>query len=690
MNAGTVPLRPIRVLFSRPSPMLVLDFETYFDRQYSLRRMSIPEYIHDARFDVQGLAVRHPTGRAEFRPDVQAALGELTDQYGPRLEQVTVVMHNAYFDAAVLAWRYGLQPPVILDTMLMAHHVYGPKQDGGGSASLKDLATRFGLAAKGDLDFMAGVQHPTPGQLDELARYAVNDAEITFRIAERLRPRMTNPRVELPLIAHTVRLFTERQLSVDLGRIAVVEQLVRGHVNASIAATGATAQQISGNATFRTLLEDALAATGRAVPLKPGKLRSIPALAKSDGAMQALLADPDERVRRLARARLDKGSADATLSRLAKLGQMSTARGALAGGGGTTLPVHLVYCGAHTGRFAAAGGFNLQNLPAPGRAQSDHERQVATELRRCLRAVPGHKLVSVDASQIECRVLAWLAGQQDILDCFAQGRDLYSEFAAGTLGLEIRKPRAGDGPEVSARLTTLRQVGKEAVLGLGFQMGVEKFVERLRANPAVAALFAGGVLSDRACADLVYGYRGRYPGIEAFWRACDSGFRDAMQHGTGGAGPIALRAEGDGDGGTDLVARLPSGRELRYPAVRTEPPSGPKYYIDRDGRRACFQPIEPQLVYGRGSRISTYGGKITENFVQAVARDILAEAILRLERAGWPVFLHVHDEVVLQVPAERASACSEAAHAALSTPPSWAAGLVLGAEGRVTDDLFKS
>src|SRR5688572_27657038 len=138
----------------RTAPIAVLDFETYFDDAYSLRKLSIVEYVHDRRFRVHGLAVRYADGGARFHTNVPAALAEMADRYGPRLERALVVMHNGYFDAAILAWKYDLRPPVILDTMLLSHHVYGPRADGGASASLGSLALRLGLVPKERLDFM--------------------------------------------------------------------------------------------------------------------------------------------------------------------------------------------------------------------------------------------------------------------------------------------------------------------------------------------------------------------------------------------------------------------------------------------------------------------------------------------------------------------------------------------------------
>ena len=191
-----------------PDWLLVLDFESYFDAAYSLQKLTIPEYVHDARFFVHGLAIRRPSGGCEFRDDVEDALKELRGEFGERLERVTVAAHNTLFDGYVLAKRFDLRPAHLTDTLAMARHVF-PRAENG----LAALAERFGLPPKGaTLCELKGVRELSVVQAAEFATYAKRDAQLCFDIACRLLPRISRPEVELRLIDHTIRLFTERAL----------------------------------------------------------------------------------------------------------------------------------------------------------------------------------------------------------------------------------------------------------------------------------------------------------------------------------------------------------------------------------------------------------------------------------------------------------------------------------------------
>ena len=654
-------------------PLLIIDIETYFDRAYSLRQLSLQEYINDARFHIHGIAVLHPDGRGEFRGDVERLLSELRAEYGRRLEKVVVVMHNAYFDYAVLHWSYGITISNIFDTMLASYHVVGRAGEGGERASLASLARAFGLTPKGDLHFMEGVWAPDPVQAVQLREYALNDVGITKAIAEELLPRITNTKIELPIMAHTVRMFAEGSLRVDAQRLEEALALVRDRLEAGLASLGLTEEDVSKNKPFTELLTQALARTGRSIPMKEGKHGPTPAIAKTDEAMLALAEDEDPVVQKLACLRLQKRSADQTLSRLEYLRRASTARKGL-------VSFQIIYHGSHTGRFAGGGGFNVQNIPTAKRAKTQHGRETATAIRRCLRAHDGQQLVAVDAAQIEARVLAWVAGQQDLLETFAAGRNVYAEFGTACLGREVRKPAPEDAPEDIARLSALYGLSKAAVLGLGYSMGVLRFKATLKMDPLITPLFDDGTLTNAVCAAIVYAYRERHPRIKELWGNCDEAFRRAIDGLPSTVGPMEFLRDID-----TVIIRLPSTRELRYPGARLEPSSREIAYIGKDGLPSTFSTDRPAIVYHKKTRL--YGGKITENIVQAIARDILVEVILRLERGGWPVCLHIHDEIVMQVDANRAEECKAAAVAALSTSPLWATDLPLAAEGGIGESL---
>lgn len=648
--------------------MVVLDFETYYDAKYSLTKLTIPEYVHDPRFHVHGLAVRWPDGRCEFCTDVEAALTHLRDAFGEHLERTTVVCHNAAFDLYSLSRRYNLRPRHFTDTMLLAYHSLGRRdRNNGQAASLEALAKFYKLpVTKGNLDFMSGVRNPGVQQLAELADYAKNDVSITAMLAERLLPEVTRPEVELPILQHSVRLFTERSIRIDTNGIEPIAAAVRLQTEQFLAKTGATAETISKDGAFTMLLQAALTRTGRKLPLKAGKNGAIPATARKDPEMLALVGDDDPVVAALAAARVEKKAEHQKLARLDTLKRIAAATGGY-------VPPYLVYCGAHTGRFSGGGGFNVQNLGRSG---------VGAQIRGLLVARPGHVFVVADLAQIEARVTAWCANQQDMLAAFRDRRDLYSEFASRTLGREVRKPRSDDPPYVKAQLEPLRMVGKAAVLGLGFGMGPLKYMNTLRAEPNVAGLFDTGALTPIICRDIVMAFRRTYPRIPRLWSDLEAAARASADGGRHSVGPVRFERSGQ-----VTLLWLPSGRALRYLDLRLEARQRSIRYLGEDGMESEFTPDGPAMVYGADTVL--YGGKLTENIAQAIARDVLVEAILRLEAAGWLVLFHVHDEVVLEVKREQADAAREAIGRELARALPWADGLPLDCEVSVLDRYAK-
>ncbi len=644
----------------------VLDFETYFDNNYSLKKLTIPEYVFDPRFHVHGLAIRSPDGCTTFRADVERALEELPQRFGKQLERTTVVCHHAHFDFYILNHLYGLRPRNFLDTLLLANHVHGPRQISGQKVSLRALAQRYGIGIKGDLEFMSGVRYPSALQLADLTAYAEHDANLTWQLVVLLLPKITRPEIEIPIAMHAVRLFTERGINIDIPGIDNLEHQVCKQVEQYLDQAGVTREEVSKDKKFTELLESALASTGRTIPMKTGKQGPIPATARKDPEMQALEVDDNPAVAALVRGRLEKKSEDQKLSRLDTLRRVATATRGI-------LPPYLVYFGCHTGRFSGGGGFNLQNLAKNG---------LGGRIRNLLVARPGHTFVIADLAQIEARITAWFADESTLLDAFTAGRDIYSEFAGRTFGQTVRKPREDDPREMRERLTALREVGKQAVLGLGYQMGALEFMKQLRAKPVVARLFETGQLTPVACKQIVQSFRETYASITCLWRWLDDAARNAVD----GVQSTTQKLNFLRDGHV-MKVWLPSGRSLRYENLRLEAARRSIRFLGDDGMEHEFTPEDASVAYGRESHL--YGGKLCENIVQATARDLLVEAILRLENSDLRVMFHVHDEVVVEVAEADADAASQAIDAELSRQPPWADGLPVKCEVQVANRYTK-
>lgn len=277
-------------------------------------------------------------------------------------------------------------------------------------------------------------------------------------------------------------------------------------------------------------------------------------------------------------------------------------------------------------------------------------------IRTSFIASPGNLLVDADFSAIEARVISWLAGEQWRIDVFRTHGKIYEASASQMFGIPIEKIKKGN-PEYA-----LRQKGKVAELALGYQGSVGALIQ-------MGALNMG--LSEEELPDIVSRWREANRRIRDLWYAMENAaVRVISEGGSVGVGCVMLSREFDNSTGTDcMTILLPSGRKLYY--------INPKLGIN--------QWDKPSIVYmgmndkNKWGEIETYGGKLVENVVQAIARDCLACAIERLESAGYPVVFHIHDEVVIDIPADRADL--DTVVRIMGAPIPWAADLPLNADG---------
>ena len=668
-----------------PADAIVLDFETYFDKDYHLPRssadkLSMVEYVMDERFEATGLGCRM-LGTASYSaflaPDrVRPCLEQLQADYGPDLAGVTVVVQNGKFDCLVLRERYGITPKYVVDILDLSRHL-----DARDRHSLDHLAKKYRAPTpKGDTAAFRGLhwQTMTEAQRVALRDYCLNDVEIEVYLFETLLPKLTWPQVELRIANQTLRQFLVPQIKVDmaLGERLIVDMAAelqrpvdeinslgvrvitpavkkrKGWIPPSMRLV--TVADVSKDRTFLSMLEAALP-EGESVPRKQGKLKMIPALAKTDTALDYLLNHSSEEVRTLMEARKATDSWPAHISRVRKIMAQAAARGGMLG-------IPLTYCAAHTGRYGGTGGINAQNFGA--RDVHDLIKQVG----QMLTAPDGRVLGTGDLSQIEARVVAWFAGQEDLLTAFAQGRDIYSEFAQDQIyHKETRKPRPGDPPELARTLTTRRNVGKETILGAGFGMGGETFYQRCLQKPSLKDAIASGELTRQLCSRAIAVYRQRFSKIPDFWKEVERAWRYVARYRDKEA---TVSHQGRtlrfwNEGGT-VVIQLPSSRCLFYPG-------------------ASVSAVDDTCRYRWGH---VYGGAITENVVQATARDIFVLGLLRMEDAGFNVLFSVHDQAVNLLKAGDTEALA-AVHRLQCVLPPWAEGLPVATEGDLTERYHK-
>jgi DNA polymerase len=352
----------------------------------------------------------------------------------------------------------------------------------------------------------------------------------------------------------------------------------------------------------------------------------IYAFAATDPAFMELLDDPDARIRALCEARVAVKS-NTSITRAERLLR--------SGAGGRAMPVYYKYAGAHTWRFSGGDKQNWQNFKRGG------------ELRLSILAPRGYALVVGDSSQIEARVNAWLWGQDDLIEAFRRGEDIYSLFATESIY----------GTKVTKADKERRHVGKTAILGLGYQMGAKKFRATLARGTGGPAVH----LSEEVAMMIVQAYRKRYSKIAEGWTICQRIIEDMA---AGRKGEYrCLRWEKE-------TVWLPNGMRLKYPRLK--------------------QQDNGDWTYTRkGNIIKIYGGLLCENLVQALARIIVASDQLLEIAATYPVVMTTHDEVVACVKKAFAKKCEAFMQMCLKRPPVWAPDLPVTCETGYAENYSK-
>ena len=392
----------------------------------------------------------------------------------------------------------------------------------------------------------------------------------------------------------------------------------------------------------------------------------LPGLRKEDVSMLLERNDLPKEIRRVLEIRQQLGKTS-----VKKYVAMETAKGADDRVRGLTQ-----YYGANrTGRWAGRL-VQLQNLPRNYLKTLDYARElvriknydgirflygnVPDTLSQLIRTafIPseGHKFVVADFSAIEARVIAWLAGEQWVNEVFATHGKIYEATASQMFHVPIEKIVKGN-PEYS-----LRQKGKVATLALGYQGGTAALI-------AMGALNMG--LAEEELPDIVQRWRNANPRIRDLWYAVEQAALTTMQTAQPqGINGLIFRYEGElMYGQSFLTVQLPSGRKLFYPK--------PFLKENQFGKMAIHYYTVGQQTK-KWEVASTYGGKMTENIVQAIARDCLAETLRRIEQLGLQVVFHVHDEVIIDAPME---VTVEQICDLMAEPISWAPGLILKGAG---------
>lgn len=644
--------------------ILVLDFETRWDsKTYTLSKMTTEAYIRDKRFKAFGV------GYKWYGDDDDKVywVGEKDlNRFFSSIDwkSTAVLAHNAQFDCAILSWVFGARPAFIFDSLSMARALRGIEVGN----SLAKLSEELGLPPKGKaVHSTDGVSELTPDVEQELGDYCKHDVFLCEKVFDHLV--QGYPTKELKLIDLTLKMFTNPCLELDESTLVEAIHEERERREGLLAKLDIAESDLASNDKFAAILRklgvEPPLKKKKATPKNPNPVGYTYAFAKNDALFQALLNGDNEDVALLCEARL---AVKSTLERTRAQRFLDISRRG-------TLPVPLNYYGAHTGRWSASkgSGINLQNLKR------------GSFLRKSISAPDGYSLIVADLSQIEPRVLAYLCDYRELLQIFASGEDAYSLF-----GRQIF-----NNPEISkTKYPELRQSAKAALLGCGYGMGWRSFAGQLLtgflgAPPVLydkafakqagvdAELFKKFVDWDknveaaleipRVCSDeqilihsvatkqIVDKYRAAAVPVTEFWYMCNELIHLSLAGGKERKHKGLIFRKGE------IV--LPSGLSLKYPDLQAQP--------DERGRI--------QWVYGKDKK-RLYGGKIVENIVQAVARCVMTDGMLRIQ-TRYPVVLTVHDEAVALVPEAEAESAYDFMIDCMTMSPKYMPGIPLAADG---------
>ena len=593
--------------------ILTIDFETYYAKDYGLGKMTTEEYIRNPQFQVIGVAVKVNSDEPIWFSGTKEKTKAFLDEFD--WANSVAVAHNAMFDMAILNWHFDIRPKRIVDTLSMARALHTIEVGG----SLAALADYYQIGQKGTEVHSALGKRRIDFDAESLARYGEyckNDVDITRELFGILAQDF--PLVEYKLIDLTIRMFTEPKLLLD-------GEILMSHLTSVKNSKEQFLRQfdrdhLMSNPKFADLLKS----YGVTPPVKisPTTGKETYAFSKSDEGFKELLEHHSPIVQALAAARLGVKSTleETRTERLLGIDKRGN------------LPIPLRYYAAHTGRWGGDDKLNMQNLPR------------TSALKYAICAPIGYKMIDSDSSQIEARTLAWLAGQDDLVQAFENGEDVYKQMASKIYNKEEEWVSKSE-----------RFVGKTTILGSGYGMGAAKFQAQL-ANFDVE-------LGLEECKRIIDVYRKSYAKIPELWYAAGNAIDSMLKNQvtTLGRGGL-LTVEGN------KGIRLPNGLYLKYPNIRKVIGESGKEEVVYDTKRG--KAIIPTRIYG---------GKLIENVCQALARIIIGNQMLMINKK-YRVVMTVHDAVACLVPQDEVENAKEYVEMCMRVRPEWGMELPLNCE----------
>lgn len=667
-----------------------LDFETFYKTKGSVGNKSLKlggstlyNYIFDPRFHETGVGVGEDEGDIEFIHDPEE-LGELMDEFQGRREggeRIGVVAFNTGFDCAVANWRFGTTFDMYFDVQGMRQLLFPNAPKNLAQAAIDQWPDDATKRKGEELAMFDGIEYQYMSESDReiLGRYCIQDVALTRDLFYEYIGQIFIGGLaeEIELMHITLRAAIEPQFVIDTSPL--IERIAIEKAKKKSAWEGAVEflagynfddldpKDFSSNPRFAALLEQ----LSMEVPMKMSKTthKPAPALANGDPDYVRLQINNPEfepvfRARRLSKSTNALTRAEKFIEVSNIFDWMSSHNKDMA----QTMPFFLNYLGAgQTGRWSGGQRLNQQNLTADrlGDNSDGHHR-------RSLLAPKGYQVAVSDLSNIELRVNQWFCGQNDVLAQMAvKDYDYYCDVAEGIFDRVIVKKV--DKNE--------RQMGKAAGLGLGFAMGWKGFQLYLASGPlGMDPMFK----DDTFCKKVKDSYDGKHPFVRNMWNFIANTVIPALVHGN----EVRFGPNDSVVAYKDAI-RLPSGRVLSYPNARYEGKESKKGFDMK-------VVIDSTLVtkFGRKVPKGIWHGLIIENIVQAIARDVLAWQMVRVERYlnstkfGWLVG-SVHDETLSLIKDEIVGEAFAEIQRIMSTGPDWADGIPLENEGGYAPEYSK-
>ena len=614
---------------------VTLDFETYYAKGLGFKTQTTEEYVRDRRFEVIGVGVKIDDQPTTWFSGTHAEIKEHLKKID--WSDSALLCHNTLFDACILSWHFDCHPSYLFDTLSMARAIHGV--DAGGS--LKALAIRYGIGEKGDEVIHAEGKKRLDFSEEELQRYGEycrNDVDLTLKLFNILVSAF--PQNELDLIDMTLKMFVEPVFHVDdvllqdrlielkEEKMALLQTLME---KLQCKDEEAVRKKLASGKQFAAILTE----HGVEVPMKESKGKQSKgkmtyALAKNDEGFLALVDHENEFIQQLCSVRLGTMSTleESRIQRFIDTGKRNRGR----------LPIPLKYYGAHTGRWAGSDKVNFQNLPS-----RDKKKKT---LKNAVIPPDDYVVINCDSSQIEARILVWLAGQEDVTQQFANGDDVYSVFATKIYGRPISK---ADPVE--------RFVGKTCILGLGYGTGALKLQHTLKTSPP------GAIVTLEQAQEYVDTYREVNDKVIDLWKEGDKVIKTLVDWAEGKKPYYygknkCLQVHPEG-------IKLPNGLMIRYPEL----------HLNTEESKSRYE------YKSRKGPVSLWGGSLVENVVQALARIVVGEQMLEIQKR-YRVALTVHDAAVVVVPEAEKDEAMKYVIECMSVPPEWARGLPVACEAK--------